>query len=195
MDPVPAFEWQRLFFGDFEALYILEILFRVFIVFFSGMFILRLAGKRSRKQMTSFDMLILIALGSAAGDVLFYPKVPLIYAIVILLTIALLSRLMGYIEARSEGFHDLIADTPAVLIMDGKIVDDAMRSEMIAKDELMSMLREQSIENVGEIRRGYLELSGGIGLIKFDKGNEVIGESTLPVEEAVDNAPPRGDSK
>lgn len=195
MDPVPAFEWQRLFFGDFEALYILEILFRVFIVFFSGMFILRLAGKRSRKQMTSFDMLILIALGSAAGDVLFYPKVPLIYAIVILLTIALLSRLMGYIEARSEGFHDLIADTPAVLIMDGKIVDDAMRSEMIAKDELMSLLREQSIENVGEIRRGYLELSGGIGLIKFDKGNEVIGESTLPVEEAVDNAPPRGDSK
>jgi uncharacterized membrane protein YcaP (DUF421 family) len=49
----------------------MEILVRVVTIYVIGVILLRMMRKRSRRQLTSFNLLIVIALGSAMGDVMF----------------------------------------------------------------------------------------------------------------------------
>jgi len=180
MEQVTPFDWHRLFFGVEPPLYLLEIALRVVIIYFCGALLLRIGGKRDRKTLTAFELLIIIALGSAVGDALFYPDVPIIYAVVVAVSIIGLNRATAHLQACSPRAHDLLSGKVRMLVRDGKILDDAVRAESLAHEELLSMLRENGVRNTGEVERAYLELSGRLGVLKFPEGSERAGESTLP---------------
>jgi uncharacterized membrane protein YcaP (DUF421 family) len=46
-----------------------------------------------------------------------------------------------------------------------------MRREMVTRDELDSLLREQGVENVGEVHAAYLEPDGGLSVLKASDGD------------------------
>jgi uncharacterized membrane protein YcaP (DUF421 family) len=52
------------------------------------------------------------------------------------------------------------------LIRDGKIIPQNLHKEMITEDELKSQLREQSVENFGDIRLATLEGDGRLSVLK-----------------------------
>lgn len=87
MEKVTTLTWARMLWGNEPPLYPVEILVRVVTIYVIGVVLLRMMGKRSRRQMTSFDLLIVIALGSAMGDVMFYPQVPVLYSVIVIATI------------------------------------------------------------------------------------------------------------
>jgi len=171
-----------MFYGEQPPLFFVEIGVRAVVVLVAAMLILKLTGKRTRRELTSFDLLVAIALGSAVGDVMFYPEVPLAYAVVALLVVTLFIRLLSWIGAQSSRVHDFIVSNPTLLIRDGEYLMDAVEAERLAMDEVRSMLREQGVENVGEVRRGYMELSGAISVFRFPEGERIDGQSTLPDE-------------
>ena len=87
MDPVTTFDVAQIFFGESEWVFLLEITFRVLVIYCFALVFLRAGGKKARKQMTPVEMLLIVALGSAVGDVMFYPTVALLYAALIIVTI------------------------------------------------------------------------------------------------------------
>ena len=52
------------------------------------------------------------------------------------------------------------------LIKDGRIVEEAMRKEMLSSDELASQLRQQQVENVSEVKLANLEGDGRLSVLK-----------------------------
>ena len=64
--------WQELLFGDEATSFLFEIAFRTFLMFILVLILLRLTGKRSIKQLSIFEIVMIIALGSAAGDPMIY---------------------------------------------------------------------------------------------------------------------------
>lgn len=189
MDPVTPFEWERLLFGVQPPLYLLEIILRIVVIYLFGVFYLRVGGKRDLHPLTAFDLLIIIALGSAVGDSLFYPEVPIAYGIVVTAVVLTLHRVVSLLQARSPRAHDFIAGQARLVIRDGRILDDAVRKEVLARDELLSLLREHGVRNTGEVERAYLELSGQLGILRFPNGMHREGESTLP-QQGSEPAPP-----
>ena len=183
MDPVIPLEWGRILFGEQQPLFLLEIIAKIGIVYLIALIVLRTGGKRARKQMTPMEMLLVVALGSAVGDVLFYPSVAIVYAVIILLTIVVLQWLTARLKIRFPKIEAFINSKPKQLIRDGKILQDAINSENITTDELMSKLREQGISNIGQVEYAFLELSGSISVFKFSPENYRDGINIIPEDQ------------
>lgn len=80
MDAITPFDWFRLFLGEDPPLFYLEIVFRILVIWIWTMVLLRWIGGRSISQLSVVEFLLVIALGSAVGDAMFYPEVPLAHA-------------------------------------------------------------------------------------------------------------------
>lgn len=182
MEPTSPLEWARLFLGVQPPLYLLEIALRVALVYVAGVVVLSFADKRSRKQLTSFDLMILIALGSVVGDVMFYPEVPIVYALVVLVAVLLLNRLTARLQAKFPAVKEFIAGRATEVVRDGEVLPDGLRHESISVDELFSMLRVHEISNTGQVRSATIEFSGDLGVVRFPPGEEREGRSTVQAE-------------
>jgi len=180
MDPVAAFEWGRLFIGEQPVLYFLEILLRVVVIYVVSLLVLRIGGKRSRRQLTPLEMLLVVALGSAVGDVLFYPTVAIAYTVVVLVAVMGLQLLMEWLKQRSSFMERFVNSTPTRIIEEGKIVEGALAAEQLTRDELYSSLRQEGISNLGQVKHCFLELSGQFSVFEYEKGEEKQGEDILP---------------
>ena len=72
-DPVTAFDFGRMLFGDEPPLFLLEIAFRTVVIYVYTLVLIRWIGSRSIAQLSLVEFLLVIALGSAVGDAMFYP--------------------------------------------------------------------------------------------------------------------------
>ncbi len=94
------FNWERMSIGLQPPMYLLEVALKCLVVFCVLLLVMRLIGKRGQNNLSPMQQMLMIALGSAAGDALLYPTVPLLYAALVLVGITLLS--MGLDELLSE---------------------------------------------------------------------------------------------
>ncbi|MCA9866383.1 MAG: DUF421 domain-containing protein [Anaerolineae bacterium] len=181
MDPVVPFDWQRMFVGAQPPLFFLEIVLRVILVYGFTVIMLRLTGKRGQRQMTRFELVLVIALGSATGDTMFYPEVPILYAWLIIAVMVGLDRLLGELQFHFKKINTFLVGDPRLLLKNGRILDKSLHPEQIRRDELLGLLREQEVENTGELKYVFIEETGNLGIIRQPSGQEVDGESTVPV--------------
>ena len=127
--------------------------------------------------------MVIIALGSATGDAMFYPQVPITYALMIITLIVLLSRLMANMQVWSTRFDTFIDGLPLRVIEGGRVKADALRMARMREDELLAMLRSQNVRDTGEIDVAWLERSGQLGYYKRDGqdvGDLPAGKTTMP---------------
>lgn len=121
---------------------------------------LRYVGKRGVGQLTPFELVVIIALGSATGDSMFYPDVPILYAWLVIASMVARERLVANLQARSRRVNAFMEGLPRLLVHDGRILEEELAAERMRVDELLSRLREKNILNTGEIRYASLEPSG-----------------------------------
>ncbi len=184
MDPVTPFDWHRMFLGEQPPLFFLEIAFRVVVIYLFAVLLLRFMGKRGNRNLSPFEYLVIIALGSATGDAMFYPQVPILYAWLVIALIVLLSRLTAVAQLRFEHVNAYMEGYPLVLVREGRVVEDALKKARLRTDEFMAMLRVEGVEDTGEVRLAFLERTGELGLYCYDEGEGQEGESTLPEKTA-----------
>ena len=94
--------WNQLFFGQEDASFYLEIIFRTIIMFLVVVITLKISAKRQIKQLSIFEMVMIIALGSAAGDPMFYKEVGILQAVTVFLVVLLSYRFIIWLITRSE---------------------------------------------------------------------------------------------
>ena len=168
MDPIVPFDWPRLFLGEAPPLFLAEILFRVLVILIWTAALLRWIGGRSIAQLSLVEFLLVIALGSAVGDSLFYPEVPLLHAMLAILLVVLADKLADLASRRWARARSVIDGRPIEVICDGTIRVDGMMNRGIDARELMQMLRLHGVENLGAVRRAYLEPSGALSLFRAE---------------------------
>ena len=171
-DMLQAFDWERLLWGEHGFLLYGEILFRTVTIYVIASVLFTIIGKRGRQEMTPFEYMVIIALGSATGDVMFYPEVPLLYAIVVIIVIVLLSRLLSLLQERSRSVYKFFHSKPSLLISRGEIKQTTLRQEHITRDELYGLLRAEGVEDVGHVKAAYLEASGDLSILLYPKNQQ-----------------------
>src|SRR3546814_3041335 len=62
------FDWQRMLMDQYPAGFLLEIIFRALIVFLVVVVSLRVTGRRGVKQLSLFELVFILTLGSAGGE-------------------------------------------------------------------------------------------------------------------------------
>ncbi len=180
MDPVTPFDWHRMFLGTEPPLYFLEILFRVTAIYCFAVLALRLMGKRGNRNLSPFENVVIISLGSAAGDTMFYPQVPLVYAFLVVTGVVALNRIFAFAQTKVKAVNVFLEGKPLIVVRDGKLVPQAMHRARMRPDEVKGMLREQGIEDTGVVRFAFLERTGTLGVFRYSKAEERAVESTYP---------------
>lgn len=92
-----AFDLQRMALDNVPVAFLGEVALRSFYTFVLVFLFLKVTGRRGVRQMSLFEVLIILTLGSAAGDVAFYDDVPMLPVLVVFITLALLYRLVMWL--------------------------------------------------------------------------------------------------
>ncbi|TVZ53252.1 DUF421 domain-containing protein [Dokdonia sp. Hel_I_53] len=172
METVTPFEWKRIFLGtENEALFLLEIGFRVTFIYLFAVLVMRLLGKRGNRSLSMFENVLIIALGSAIGDTMFYPKVPLIFACIVIVLIVAMSRYLQYLQINYRNVNTFLDGKPTTLIKKGEILEQGLKDSRIRKEELYGMLREHAIRDLGDVEYAILERTGKLSIFTYKVEN------------------------
>ena len=175
---VELFDWKRMFFGDEPPLFLLEILIRTSIIYVYTLVLLRWLGSRTIGQLSTIEFLLVIALGSAVGDAMFYPDVPLIHALAVITVVVVANKALDFVIDRSERAERLIDGRPIEAIRDGVVSREFMDGNTLSRAELFQQLREHGVEHLGQIALAYLETDGRLTV--FKAGDEKPGLPIVP---------------
>ncbi|TRW23885.1 DUF421 domain-containing protein [Flavobacterium zepuense] len=172
------FEWNRLLFNDLPFEFLLEVAFRTIIMFTVVLLTLKFAGKRGVKQLSIFEVVIIISLGSAAGDPMFYEDVGIVPAILVFLIILFMYRAVTWLLGKSKRFENFIEGKVTCIIEDGQFSIQSFEKEDLAQDEFFTELRLKSIEHLGQVRNAYMETNGSISVYFYEDADIKFG---LPI--------------
>ena len=100
-------DWAGIFIHDTTWAFVLEILVRVTVMFVLIILFLRFTGKRGVRQLSIFELTIILSLGSIAGDPMFTEDLPIIQAVLIMGSVITLYRLCTWAMMRFQLFWDL----------------------------------------------------------------------------------------
>jgi len=157
-------DWHKIFFSDHPYSFFIEILIRTPLMFLAVVLILRLTGKRGVQQLSIFEMVMIISLGSAAGDSMFYEDVGLFHALAVFGIILLVYRIIILLIAKSEKVEKLLEGEALYLLRDGRLCIDEIGGDEMGADEFFGELRSQSIEHLGQLRYVILEDTGKLSV-------------------------------
>ena len=145
----------------------------------------RWVGGRGIAQMSTVEFLLVIALGSAVGDAMFYPDVPLLHAMLVITLVVAINKGLDWLISRFKAVEKVIDGKASEMVRDGVIIVQNLRNSNIGVDELFMSLREQGYSNLGQVRQAYLETSGRFSTFRAQSPH--LG---LPIEPPFDVTPP-----
>lgn len=174
------FDWQRMLLDDLPLLFTAEVILRALFAFVAVFLFLKISGRRGIRQLSLFELVVILTLGSAAGDVSFYEDVPLLPIAVVFTTLLLLYRLTVWIMTHSARVSRWMEGEPVTIIKDGLYELHSLDRLNISSDEFFMELRQQGVEHLGQVRLGILETDGDVSLYFNDAESVRPGLSVLP---------------
>lgn len=181
-EPVQPFDWERIFIHDFPWSYLGEVAFRTLFMFIVLLTALTVSGKREVRQLSIYELVLVIGLGSAAGDPMFYDDVPLASAIVVFTVMMGCYKLATFISDRNKTVRAVLEGKPVYVIEDGCILTQNFKQEDLGQEELFSDLRMEGIEHLGQVRVAILEHNGQLSVFQFTDDDVRKGLPILPNE-------------
>src|SRR5688572_25725963 len=125
-----SFDLARIFFGELPSLFLLEVAFRTIVIFTYTLLLIRWMGKRGMGQLTPFQFAIIVAIGSAVGDPMFYEDVPLLHTMLVIALVLGLQKTLVYITERNEFLERIIESESQHLVDSGTILVDNLHKEL-----------------------------------------------------------------
>ncbi len=133
----------------------------MFIVILAG---LRVMGKRGVKHLSVFELGVIVGLGSAAGDPMFYSDVGLLPCFVVFTVVLVLYRALEVLLNRSARAADKLEGRPIEVLRAGELVHEAIDGMEITTAELFAQLRLRSIAHLGQLDRAIVEPNGEVSV-------------------------------
>ena len=175
-----SINWKELLLGGEEWSFLPEASLRSLIMFVVIVVGLRILGKRGIKQLSVFELVVIIGLGSAAGDPMFYKDVGILPALIVFLMIISLYKLITYLIGKSKKFELLVEGKPVCLIKDGAFSIENFKKEDLGEDEFFAELRMQSVSHLGQVEEAIVESSGNISIFFYPEKEVKHGLPVMP---------------
>lgn len=175
-----AFDWQRLLLDQVTLGFLGEVALRTALAFTVVFLFLKLAGRRGVRQLSLFELVVILTLGSAAGDMTFYEDVPLLPVLTVFVAMSVLYRATTALMASSPRIQAWIEGAPFTLICDGVFKLETLNQGNISQDEFLMELRLRGVEHLGQVRLGIVEVNGDVSLYFYEPEQTRKGLSVLP---------------
>jgi len=160
-----------------------EILLRTVASFVSLLILTRLLGKKQMSDITFFNYITGITLGSIAASIAVDPEVSIRRGLLSLAIWTLLTVLVGKLSLKYPKIRVLLDGEPTIIIKKGKILEKAMAAMHLNMDDLSMLLREKNIFSIQQVDYAILEPHGRISILKKAEHEQVTkADMKLPVQ-------------
>lgn len=144
------------------------------IAFFLLLLLARLLGKKQMSQMTFFNYVTGITIGSLAANIITFNDESIWEEVIGLVWWCVLTAILSIITLKSAKMRVIIDGQPTVLIKNGKFQELALKSTKVSIEDLTMMLREQNIFSIKEVDYAILEPNGKLSVLKYQDQLNVI---------------------
>jgi uncharacterized membrane protein YcaP (DUF421 family) len=147
--------WDRLESGIIEAV----------AMYAYTVVLLRLAGKRTIASATVFDFVSTVAMGTMVGSTIVSSSIALSDGIAGITALVALQWVVAWASSRNERFRSLITNTPRLLFAGSSFLDENLRQERVAREDILAKIRESGQPNLGSVQAVVFETTGQVSII------------------------------
>lgn len=177
---VTSLDAARVLLNDLPLDFLGEVALRSAFAYCAVFLFLKFSGRRGIRQLSLFELVVILTLGSAAGDVSFYEDVPILPVAMVFVTLLALYRLTTFAMARSKRIETWMDGRPVTVIEDGLYKLESLEGHNMSSSELFMELRQRGVEHLGQVRLAILEIDGNVSLYFFEPDQVRAGLSVLP---------------
>jgi uncharacterized membrane protein YcaP (DUF421 family) len=140
------------------------------VVYLTLLLVFRLAGKRTLKETTTFDLVLLLIISESIQQAMLDNDSSLTNAFLLVITLVTLDITLSLVKEYSPRARRILEGVPVLIIEDGTMHQDRMRKERVDRDDVMAAAREkQAVSRMDEIRHAVLEENGDITVIPRER--------------------------
>ena len=126
--------------------------------------LLRLTGRRQVGQLAPFDLVLLLVLSNAVQNSMNGGDNSLVGGLISAATLVALNFAVGSLTYRSKRLEALIEGRPQLLVHNGTLFEDVLRSAKLTHHELNAALRRGGCACVDDVHSAVLENNGSISV-------------------------------
>jgi len=146
-------------------------------------FMTKLIGKKQIAQLSFFEYVTGITIGSIAGESIMGLDGNLSYGLIAITIVAAIPLIAGLISLKSKKFRDFTEGKGTIFIKDGKVMEDNLKKERITADELLQLLRRKDVFQVSDVEFAVLEPTGDLSVM-LKKENQPLTPKDLDMKVA-----------
>ncbi|MDP4178455.1 MAG: DUF421 domain-containing protein [Bacillota bacterium] len=144
----------------------LILLFRSILTYLVLVIFTRVMGRKQISQLTYFDYVVGITIGSIGAEVAITKNVKIIDGIISLVTWSALTILTSEITLKNIKLRLLIDSEPLLIIDKGKVIYKNMKKAKYNIGDLLMQLRNKDIFNITDVEIAILEPDGKLSVLK-----------------------------
>lgn len=144
----------------------METVLRAAAVYFFLLVLVRISGKRTLAEVTTFDFVLLLVVAETTQQALIGEDFSVANSFLLVLTLVGIDIGLSLVQRSAPRVARWIEGVPVLLVDDGRLLTENMRrSRVDASDILEAARRRQGLERLDQIRYAVLERGGGISVI------------------------------
>ncbi len=127
----------------------------------------RLAGRRTVAQLSAFDAVVTIAIGSVIAGAILLPQASFAKGVATLVTLLFLQVTVAALRRQSPRFRRLLEFSPEVVARDGVFhLPTALLSSQLTDEELAACCANMVSSTSGDVAVAVLEANGSISVLR-----------------------------
>ena len=159
-------DWHRLFIGEAPLEFMLEVVLRTLIIYLALLLTMRLLGKRMNAQLNVAELSLMIMLGGVVSVAIQLPDRGLLLSVFTLTCLLFLYRGLNWWALKNRRVEYLVQGALQQVAAEGELDLAAMAEVRLSREQLFAQLREAKIEQLGQVKRVYMEANGQFSIYR-----------------------------
>lgn len=146
-----------------------ETLLRGSIVYWFLFAVFRFVVRREVGSVGIADILVLVIIADASQNAMAGEYTSVTDGLILISTIVFWNFLLDWASFRFPWLARLTSPGKLHLVRDGRILHRNLRREFVTEEELLSKMRQNGVEDLGQVKNAYMESDGTISVIRREQ--------------------------
>ena len=142
---------------------------KVIVGFVTLFFIIIITGRTSISQLTPFHLVFVLVLGDFLGNTIYENKVGIFHFLYAIGLWTLLMLGIEFLTLKNKSTRSLLLGDPNIIIRDGIMDRKLLKKNKLDVNQVLSILRQNQVFSVREVKYGILEANGQISILLQSK--------------------------
>ncbi|MBS1578698.1 MAG: DUF421 domain-containing protein [Bacteroidetes bacterium] len=141
---------------------------------------IRLFGKKELAQLSVIDLVFILLISNSVQNAMVGTDSSLTGGIAAALGLFICNYIFKLLLRRSEKFSKIVQGEKIVLVVGGKLNEQALKKSMLTKEEIEMAVREHGVDDIEDTDLVILEVDGNITVLSNNYAHKTVKKRKKP---------------